>query len=188
MPKYRLDVEVEWSEIQGLHDTQWDEGYCLYAYIAPDSPEILYIGHTKYSSIRQRKYGNHKVGVYQRILENTGLHKNELRVFRGDVWLEEGKRRSKKLLLQVETLLIHRIRPCGNTAYTRTRSIARLGMWVDCRGDWPHVQCQFRDSESRAEYAIRTHRSASPIYGGSRRYGSPAVRKIVRILKRFGSL
>lgn len=159
VPSEPLDVEVEWSEITGLHDEQWKEGYCLYAYVGPLASDIHYIGHTKYSSIRLRKYGRHKKGVYQLIVEQTGLHKKQLRVLRGDVWLKEGKRRSQKLLLQVETLLIHLLQPCGNTAYIHTRNNSRPGMWVECTGHWRHERNRFRDSEGETEYIVRTRRA-----------------------------
>lgn len=176
-----LSVEVEWSEITGLHDEQWEDNFCLYAYVDPVLADIHYIGHTKYGSIRRRKYGEHKKGVYELIFEQTGFEKKRLRVLRGDIWLENGKRRSKKLLLQVETLLIHRLKPCGNTTYIYTRNNSRPGMWVECTGHWPHTRTRFRDSESDAEYAIRSRRRDAP--RNPRRTASPAVRTIRRILR-----
>lgn len=157
MPKDYVSVEVDWSEIKGLHDDEWGEGYCLYAYVGPVTSDIHYIGHTTYSSIRQRKYGSHKKGVYNKIKIRTDLEKKHLRVFLGDLWrLGERARRSEKLLKQVESLLINRVNPCGNTMYTRSRKVARPGMKVDCLGEWHFHRTHFEDTRFEAEAIARS--------------------------------
>jgi hypothetical protein len=59
--------------------------------------------------------------------------------------LEKGHYRTNELLADVESLLIMRCQPYGNSSATRSRT-SRPGLRVHCIGDWPLKRASFRDA------------------------------------------
>jgi hypothetical protein len=59
---------------------------------------------------------------------------------------EAAQKITRQLILDVESLLIHSIKPWGNIQSTQSRSISRPGLSVKCDGKvWPIGRRTFRD-------------------------------------------
>ena len=142
MPLMRtaLTVTVEWSQISSMDDPKWDDDSCLYAYLNPQDQAILYIGKTKTGSVRRRWHGVHKSRLFEAILREHGVEADDVHVLRGSVAPKEGSNLTKRLLGDVEGLLIRRLSPWGNINQPRITRAMR----VSCEGDWPHRRDQFR--------------------------------------------
>jgi hypothetical protein len=76
-------------------------------------------------------------------LDQRGMDAHAVLV--GDVELAPGRRLSRELLADIESLLIKRLRPAGNIQAIRSR-ISRPGLDVTCEGDWPHERRRFLDT------------------------------------------
>lgn len=139
---YLCRVEVGWTRLDLPRDPGWGANFCLYSYLDPQTDRILYIGKADYQTVRQRLHGEHKSELFDFFSHAFGL--DEVAVIQGEMLPEEGRRRSTQLLSQVESLLIVRLQPPGNIAYTRSRPY-RPGLRVKCIGDWPHRRTGFHD-------------------------------------------
>ncbi len=139
----RTIVEVDWHVLR-RNDPEWDADFCLYAYVHPDTDRILYIGKADHQTVWSRMHGRHKDKLFDNLYERFGIEPVDLKVIQGELIMEEGSRRSSLLLSDVESLLIIRLQPPGNTASTRSRS-SRPGLRVECAGDWPHRRKNFHD-------------------------------------------
>jgi len=65
-----------------------------------------------------------------------------------DIELPKGMRLSKKLLADIECLLIYRVQPDCNVQCKSSRGkYRRPGMKVECGGAWPFSQRTFRDED-----------------------------------------
>lgn len=106
----------------------------VYAYLAPNRNEVLYIGKADYCSVGERARGVHKRRLYRWLVRHAGMHR--IRVIVGLLYLPVGTRYSSQLLSDIESLLIAGLRPVGNIQNTQSR-IARLGMALQMRGKWP---------------------------------------------------
>jgi hypothetical protein len=84
----------------------------LYAYFAVDDKEILYIGKADRQTVRQRRTRSAKRRFWDDLEDKRNIRKTIVRV--GEIGLEEGRKLSRELLLDVESLLIKRLRPWGN--------------------------------------------------------------------------
>ena len=138
-----LEVEVEWTHLARNHDL-WRASYCLYAYLHPEDHRILYLGKADYQTVRERLYGTHKDKVFDCILQRFGVESERVEVIQGEVFLDEGLRRSSALVADLESLLIKRLQPPCNRMSKRSR-ISRPGLTVDCSGDWPYTRTRFQD-------------------------------------------
>ncbi len=137
-----LRVEISWIALDDDRDPAWAADFCLYAYLHPDRDWLLYIGKADYQTVRQRLHGDHKADLFDFFARQYGIE--QVRVLHGDLVLEEGRRRSSDLLGLVESLLIMRLQPPGNIAYTASRPY-RPGLTVKCTGDWPFKRSGFHD-------------------------------------------
>lgn len=136
-------VEVRWSSLDpDGKDALWKDSKCLYAYAHPTRAALLYLGKAYSSTPRRRLHGEHKRAVLEYLADEDGLVR--LRPFHGGILLPAGCRRSPELIADVESLLIKRLQPVGNTQSRVTR-ISRSGMCVECTGDWPLKRNRFRD-------------------------------------------
>lgn len=130
-----LRVHVEWGD-----DT--DLSQVLYAYLDPTTRRILYVGKADYLTVRQRFQGDHKNTMF---LNLVGSRKSlKLEVIVGELLFDTNRRFSSALLSDVESLLIHRLRPPLNKQCISSRT-SRPGMIVTCGGEWPHARTRFRD-------------------------------------------
>jgi len=137
-----LRVEIPWYELDDDSDPAWRANFCLYAYLHPDRNWLLYIGKADYQSLRQRLHGEHKAYLFDYLCRRYDI--DGFRILQGDLVLEQGRRRSCELLSLVESLLIMRLQPPGNVAFTRSRGY-RPGLRVRCLGDWPIKRAGFYD-------------------------------------------
>jgi hypothetical protein len=133
-----MDIILKWHKMN-----QESANWCrvLYSYVDKSDQDILYIGKADRCSVRQRMYGEHKRGIFEHF--NTNRIKSHY-VIVGDFYLDEGKRLSKELIDDVESLLIKRLKPIANIQCLKSR-IERPGMKVFCEGVWPHSRTAFHD-------------------------------------------
>ena len=137
-------VEVYWSELQSPRNPLWNDRFCLYAYFHPKRDWLIYLGKADFATVRQRLHGRHKRALFRDVARRYYLEAGDVRVFHGEVLLQEGRRLSSPLLADAESLLIMRLAPFGNTQSRLTR-IERPGLRVHCEGDWPFKRFRFHD-------------------------------------------
>ena len=128
-----MNVKVVWS-ILSDDDDRWNTIRCLYAYLAPNEKEILYIGKSWGDSVRQRWNRSGKEKFWDDLEEQRGI-KSHIALI-GEVALEKDRRLSDQLLADIESLLIFKENPWGNIQSTNSRT-SRPGMFVECSGQWP---------------------------------------------------
>jgi hypothetical protein len=136
-----MRVTVDWTRLAD-DDPLWHCCGCLYAYIDCYSDRVLYLGKADFQSVYERTLGRHKREIFDFLDQEYG--DTDPGVIQGNLILEEGRRFSSRLLTDVESLLIYRLQPPANIACTRSR-IARPGMQIRCRGDWPDRRRNFHD-------------------------------------------
>jgi hypothetical protein len=138
-------VEVVWAELDE-EDEGWDEVRCLYAYIDPESNDVLYIGKAWGKTVRERFDAPDKDQVFAR-LEAAGYDVDDegVGVLIGRIMLEPGMRLTEAFLKDVESLLIYEIEPEGNEQNIYSRGTWRSGLEVRCQGDWRHPVNTFVD-------------------------------------------
>lgn len=137
------DIEIAWRNLRLGDDPYWASQRCLYAYVAPDCQEILYIGKAWGCTVRERWNRAAKESFWD------GLER-ERRIFhhmtlQGDLQLNYSGRLSSQLLLDVETLLINAVQPWGNKQ-AKTNRIRRPRMNVRCTGAWPRGDVLYIDA------------------------------------------
>lgn len=131
----RYDAVVYWSPLK-LDDERWDDKHCLYAYLAPRTNEVLYIGKAWGVSLRGRwrRYAKEQfwndLERHRRIRSHCALH--------GEIVLPPQKILSNKLLADIESLLICGVKPWGNIQSCHSRR-GRSDYVVVCHGTWPHT-------------------------------------------------
>lgn len=138
-----MSVEVYWQFLTDGHDG-WDQVRCLYAYLAPTKPEILYIGRSWGVTVRQRWNRSGKEHFWDDLEKQRKIKKH--RALLGEVALSDGQRLSHELLCDIESLLIQEVQPWGNIQSRHSR-ISRPGLVVACKGKWPARQKLYRDEE-----------------------------------------
>jgi len=118
----------------------------LYAIVHPNREDILYIGKADGSTVAGRRNAEDKdERVWRRIEEELGLYRSGFIV--GEFPLIKGQRLTRQLVCDVESLLIHQVKPWANTSNVKSRgSYSRPGMVVRCQGYWPLGSKTFRDS------------------------------------------
>lgn len=137
-----MRVRITWIRIEEGTKLLWTINRGLYAYLGPDG-DILYIGKVNGSTVRKRFQLSAKPDLWNFIANDLGHA--ELEVIVGILELPEGARQSRQLLSDIESLLIHKIKPPGNIACRNTR-IARPGLSIRCTGDWAYFRNAFFDS------------------------------------------
>jgi hypothetical protein len=137
-----MDVWVHWVELNSDRNRLWSANFCLYAYLHAKRDWLLYVGKAGGSTVRQRLSGDHKYRLFRDIRKDYGIE--DVRVLVGGLEVEEGRKRTSELLADVESLLIKRLQPYGNTS-ARSQRIHRPGMRVHCVGAWPFKRAEFRD-------------------------------------------
>jgi len=140
--KQGLLVRLHWNFVESDYDPRWGYERTLYAYLTPRKAEILYIGKCDGTTVRTRwRYGA-KRGLWDYINEERLLKSHRLIV--AEVELPEGKRLSRELLSDIESLLIQQTAACGNVQCATSR-ISRPGTEVRCLNAWPLSKRVFRD-------------------------------------------
>lgn len=137
--KPALLVQVEWRLVTTKNRHLLDTPRALYAY-SDRADHLLYVGKADFSTVRQRFDGHCRDGVGEH-LDSVGVSGVHVRVGQ----IGTNARLTVALLSDVESLLIHGLKPCANVQNRRTRPIQRPGMQVDCAGDWPWEPLSFLD-------------------------------------------
>ena len=136
-----MNIELRWSHTgNGEENLQFSR--VLYAYLHPESHEVLYLGKADYSTVQERRRGPHKDKIFAAIASGERL--SVLHAIVGTLYLPEGARYSSELLSDVESLLIIELQPRYNEKSKCSR-ICRPGLMVKCQGDWPTNQKTFHD-------------------------------------------
>lgn len=136
-----MTVEVHWRGMTGPRDVAWGWSGVLYAYLHPNLEHVLYIGLAYGRTVRERWAYTAKSHTWDCIQKRgTGLHICLV----GQFALEPGRRRTRQLVSDVESLLIKNIQPCCNKASRKTR-IERPGLHVRCRGGWNGWHAKYSD-------------------------------------------
>ncbi len=140
MPE-KLAVSLHWRTLGDETGADgWSFTCALYAYLAPRSPEVLYIGKADGCSVRERW---RQKEAFWRDLENQRRLRTH-RAIVAQIAVPEGARLTRELLADIESLLIHQVKPWGNIQSVSSR-IQRPGLVVRCSGSWPLSQRVFRD-------------------------------------------
>jgi hypothetical protein len=136
------DVVLKWSlPYREEDDARWHT-YGLYAYLRPRHPEILYIGKAAGRTVLQRLRDPDKDALFRDLDEQRSIQSVRVIVAQ----FEAAQKITRQLILDVESLLIHSIKPWGNIQSTQSRSISRPGLSVKCDGKvWPIGRRTFRD-------------------------------------------
>lgn len=140
-----IDAVIEWAPLPD-GDPAWTESRCLYAYLAPQHDEILYLGKAWGETVRGRWAHESKWDFWDDLetLRNIRAH----RAIIGRVVLPPGRCLSHELLCDIESLLIFKLQPWGNIQCSVTRT-SRPGSRVACVGDWPLRRSKFQDDGER---------------------------------------
>lgn len=137
-------VEVDWSELRDGDDA-WTEGWSLYAYLGPEDDDLVYLGQAgPRSSPVDRWNARDKEALFAAIEADYGLDPEDLTVLFGGVFPPGGRRISRELLTDVESLLIQELQPWGNIQCRSSRT-RRPGLRVACLGEWPFEDDHFVD-------------------------------------------
>lgn len=124
----------------------WDLRRGLYAYINvidEGEGEILYVGKVDGTTVRRRWNRSGKPNFWDSIESERQIYVHGVIV--GVISIQPGRRLSRQLLYDVESLLINRICPWGNIQCRNSR-ISSPGLVVRCEGEWPLQQNLFIDS------------------------------------------
>jgi len=135
------DAFVHWRHLTP-DDEGWNEVGCLYAYLAPRTREILYIGKAWNATVRARWNRSGKYAFWEDLERQRGIHKHSPLL--GEIALRPRQRLTRELLPDIESLLIQQVQPWGNIQSRVTR-ISRPRFVVVCRGAWPTRKKVFRD-------------------------------------------
>ncbi len=145
-------AEVIWRFLRE-RDEGWSAIRCLYAYLAPRTKEILYIGKAWGVSVRERWSRSAKAEFWADLERRRGIRSHG--VLLGELALPRNVRLTQHLLADIESLLIHELKPWGNIQCRDSR-ISRPGLMVRCRGSWPVGQTMYRDVGWLFRYNIPT--------------------------------
>ena len=139
-------IKLHWQDIGDDNDPRWRVQQALYVYLAPGKPVIYYIGKCYGTSVRQRWNYDAKSDVWDWINERTKNH----RAIMAEFELPEGMNLTKKLVDDIECLLIFRLQPPCNVQCKSSRGkYRRRGMKVVCLGNaWPLSEKTFKDEDA----------------------------------------
>lgn len=133
-------IRVHWRRLRA-ESQGWNSTRCLYAYVDPRDQRILYIGKADGPTVRHRFRAAGKA-VLEFLEWQLGVGVPVVLV--GTILVEEGRRLSRELIADLESLLILRLKPRGNIQSIHSR-IRRPGLEVECTGAWPHRRVRFTD-------------------------------------------
>lgn len=136
------DVCVTWQRLPERHPA-WNSKRCLYAYVAPDLKEILYIGKCWGVTVSGRWARGAKEYFWEDLERDRRFQKHL--PLHGEVELNYNGRLSHALLADVESLLIVAEKPWGNIQCITARQ-ARPQLIVECSGHWPGKARFYKDN------------------------------------------
>ena len=136
------DIIVHWRFLP-LEDPSWQSMRRLYAYVAPNKKEILYIGKSWGVTVKGRWGRDAKSAFWEDLEKKRKITKHFALL--GEVNLTYSGRLTEKLLADTESLLIMGEQPWGNIQCRQSR-IARPSLTVECAGSWPGQAKFYRDN------------------------------------------
>ena len=136
------DIIVRWHFLSP-EDPGWKSMRCLYAYVAPNKKEILYIGKCWGVTVKARWVRTAKESFWNDLERNRKIEEHF--VLLGEVGLTYRRRLTNELLADVESLLIMGEQPWGNIQCKESR-IPRPGLVVRCAGSWPGKARFYKDN------------------------------------------
>lgn len=136
-----MNIEIEW-QYTGGDEESLEFSRVLYAYLHPDTSEILYIGKADCCTVRERLFGSHKEAIFDEMIDDLRI--TELHAIIGVLYIPKERRFSSELLADIESLLIINVQPPYNIQSRQSR-ISRPGLNVRCIGEWRHEQECFID-------------------------------------------
>lgn len=141
-----MRARVRWHVVGDDSDPRWRNNCGLYAYLAPDSREILYLGKVDGCTVRQRWRAPDKMVFWRALERERSLFQHVVIVGEVELVADGGSapRLTRQKLADIESLLIMEVQPWGNVAARRSR-ISRPSMRVSCAGAWPLREKTFVD-------------------------------------------
>lgn len=141
-------ITIDWRQVADgpcRWADRWSYTLALYAVVHPDEGEILYLGKADGSTVRSRWDADDKHDrVWRRMEGELGLYEHSFII--GEFRTAVGARLTRKLVCDVESMLIHEIKPWANRQNTKSRGYSRPGLLVCCQGHWPLRRKTFRDN------------------------------------------
>jgi hypothetical protein len=134
-----MSIEIQWTTLLAESE-EWHHAHVLYAYLDPETDEILYVGMAWRRTVRQRFTDRDKRSLFNFLFNERGVR--GVKVLVGSVWMDG--RLTRQLLSNVESLLIKRLKPAGNVM-CRTSRLSRPGMRLECFHEWPDERTRFVD-------------------------------------------
>ena len=138
-----MTVKIHWTVVTQDIEELLDEVRVLYAYATTDLNEILYIGKAEYNTTWQRWIAPDKDQLREDLATERGI--DHVAVFVGEREMPPGRRYSPELLEDIESLLIHTMKPWGNIRNAVSKNTHRTGLIVQCIDDWPLAENEFHD-------------------------------------------
>ena len=139
-----MDIRIHWRAIQSTDDPAWQWRYAVYAYLAPDGEDILYIGKAEGTTVRKRWNDDDKMAFWRELEKERGIHRHAVIV--GKVFLPRECDGDPDVLTDIESLLIYVEQPWGNIQCRKSRT-CRPGMVIVCDGDWPGEYNVYHDKD-----------------------------------------
>ncbi len=136
-----MNIEIKWQYTGGGEESL-DFSRVVYAYLHPDTSEILYIGKANRCTVKERLFGAHKEAIFDEMIDDLRITK--LHAIVGLLYIPEERRFNGELLSDIESLLIINVQPPYNKQSRESRT-SRPGLSVRCVGKWPHEQEHFVD-------------------------------------------
>lgn len=141
-------IILDWRDVNresGRWADRWGYNLALYSILHPDEDEVLYLGKADGCTVRSRWNADDKhERIWRRIEDERSLFEHGFIV--GEFRLPDGQRLSRQLVCDVESFLIHQIKPWANSRNAKSRGLySRPGMVISCQGHWPLRQKTFRD-------------------------------------------
>ncbi len=137
-----MNVNVHWEQIRPDYEEPFYWSGVVYAYTDRKASELLYLGKATTTTVWERWKARDKQVFWRSLEAERRMYGHQ--VFVGVLEIPEGRRFSRELLSDVESLLIYNLEPWGNIQARYSR-IERPGMTVRCLNEWPHRRRVFRD-------------------------------------------
>lgn len=134
-------VELDWYRLGPLGELH-DADRTFYALYHRREPSMLYIGKADYQTVGQRLRCRSKQAVWGHLLDECEFKERDIGLIAAMVYTDH--RWTSELQTDVESLLIHRLRPIANIQALSSR-VLRDGLEVRCAGAWPIRRRRFVD-------------------------------------------
>jgi hypothetical protein len=140
-----MRVIIDWAILKP-GDSAWAARRCLYVYADPLTRRLLYVGKAYSATVWERTQGKHKEQVFERLADKFAIPTQSLPVvLYGRLRSYDSFRVTKPVFRDVESLLIRRLRPFGNSKCKVSRT-ERLDLSVECTGEWWWPRRKFYDT------------------------------------------